>query len=151
MLDPSPFAAPGSAAECRDCLLFALGREEYALDMSQVEAICGHLEVRPQAGAAAGLRGIARRHGAELPIFDLRACLGLPRRDAGWQSTIVVVRLDGRRAGLMVDGVRDVQHLPPGHGPQRLDLDRLLGPRGESGQPLPPFSDSESTPCTTST
>lgn len=52
MLDPSPFAAPGSAAECRDCLLFALGREEYALDMSQVEAICGHLEVRPQAGAA---------------------------------------------------------------------------------------------------
>lgn len=142
MLDPSPLAAPGSAAECRDCLLFALGREEYALDMNQVEAICGHLEV---------LRGIARRHGAELPVFDLRVCLGLPRRDAGWQSTIVVVRLDGRRAGLMVDGVRDVQHLPPGHGPQRLDLDRLLGPRGESGRPLPPFSDSESTPCTTST
>ncbi len=54
------------------------------------------------------VEGISSLRGAVLPIFDIRARFGMKREERTDRSRVLVIDIDGKRTGLLVDGVRQV-------------------------------------------
>ena len=106
---------PERPAERTALLLHVLlGRQDYALGLSEVIEIMPF----PQAVTAipstdAALLGVAHARSGVLPLILLRALLGLPGGELDQRrARVVVIRVDGRAAGLVVDRVEAVLRLP---------------------------------------
>jgi purine-binding chemotaxis protein CheW len=103
--DDSPIAA---AAPALEILAFALGEEEYGIDIQSVRELRGYDAVTRIASAPPWIKGVVNLRGAIVPIIDLRVklSLGEPRYDQF--TVVVVVNVEDRLVGLVVDGVSDV-------------------------------------------
>lgn len=107
------FAAPAhdqrAAAEATEHLAtFFLDREEYGVDVRQVQEIRRVTEITSVPRAPDFIRGVINLRGRILPVLDLRRKLGLGEVEAGRNTRIVVVRVNERLLGLLVDGASQV-------------------------------------------
>ena len=107
------FAAPVQeqrvAAEATEHLAtFFLDREEYGVDVRQVQEIRRMSEITGVPRAPDFIRGVINLRGRILPVLDLRRKLGLGEVEPGRATRIVVVRVKERLLGLMVDGASQV-------------------------------------------
>jgi purine-binding chemotaxis protein CheW len=107
------FAAPAqeqrAAAEATEHLAtFFLDREEYGVDVRQVQEIRRVTEITSVPRAPDFVRGVINLRGRILPVLDLRRKLGLGEVEAGRKTRIVVVRVNERLLGLLVDGASQV-------------------------------------------
>ncbi len=102
-------AAPREAA--REVLVFVLGAEEYGVDILKVQEIRGYEKVTPIPSTPAFLKGVVNLRGIIVPVIDLRIKFGMadPRYDSF--TVVVILRLEGRVIGVVVDGVSDVVQL----------------------------------------
>ena len=103
-------AAEASAASSpvQEYLTFTLGREEYAIDILRVQEIRGYDQVTAIANAPAFIKGVINLRGAIVPIVDLRIKFNLGRVDYNEQTVVIILNLDRRVVGIVVDGVSDV-------------------------------------------
>ncbi len=111
------FSAPAqsqrAAAEVTEHLAtFYLAREEYGVDVRQVQEIRRVAEITSVPRAPEFVRGVINLRGKILPVLDLRRRLGLGEVVQGRASRIVVVRLKQRLLGLLVDGASQVLKIP---------------------------------------
>jgi purine-binding chemotaxis protein CheW len=95
------------AAGNRQLVVFALGREEYALPIESVQEVIRWLEPRSIGAAEPWLLGVVSVRGAIVPICDLAVRLGRPAA-RGSDPKIVLVDVKAGRAGLVVDEVAEV-------------------------------------------
>jgi purine-binding chemotaxis protein CheW len=107
------FAAPvqdhRAAAEATEHLAtFFLDREEYGVDVRQVQEIRRTTEITSVPRAPEFIRGVINLRGRILPVLDLKRKLGLGEVEAGRATRIVVVRVKDRLLGLLVDGASQV-------------------------------------------
>jgi purine-binding chemotaxis protein CheW len=107
------FAAPvqdhRAAAEATEHLAtFFLDREEYGVDVRQVQEIRRTTEITSVPRAPEFIRGVINLRGRILPVLDLKRKLGLGEVEAGRATRIVVVRVKERLLGLLVDGASQV-------------------------------------------
>lgn len=107
------FAAPArdqrAAAEATEHLAtFFLDREEYGVDVRQVQEIRRMSEITSVPRAPEFVRGVINLRGRILPVLDLKRKLGLGEVEAGRATRIVVVRVGERLLGLLVDGASQV-------------------------------------------
>ncbi|HXK09820.1 MAG TPA: chemotaxis protein CheW [Vicinamibacteria bacterium] len=107
------FAAPTqeqrTAAEATEHLAtFFLDREEYGVDVRQVQEIRRMSEVTSVPRAPEFVRGVINLRGRILPVLDLKRKLGLGEVEPGRATRIVVVRVKERLLGLLVDGASQV-------------------------------------------
>ncbi len=107
------FAAPvqdqRAAAELTEHLAtFFLDREEYGVDVRQVQEIRRVTEITAVPRAPEFIRGVINLRGRILPVLDLKRKLGLGEVEPGRATRIVVVRVKERLLGLMVDGASQV-------------------------------------------
>jgi len=107
------FAAPvqdqRAAAEATEHLAtFFLDREEYGVDVRQVQEIRRVSEITSVPRAPEFIRGVINLRGRILPVLDLKRKLGLGEVEAGRATRIVVVRVKERLLGLLVDGASQV-------------------------------------------
>jgi purine-binding chemotaxis protein CheW len=107
------FAAPvqdhRAAAEATEHLAtFFLDREEYGVDVKQVQEIRRTTEITSVPRAPEFIRGVINLRGRILPVLDLKRKLGLGEVEAGRATRIVVVRVKERLLGLLVDGASQV-------------------------------------------
>jgi purine-binding chemotaxis protein CheW len=93
-------------------LSFILGDEQYAIDILRVREIREYSPVTRIANAAASMRGIFDLRGAIVPVFDMRVLLGMPRAEAGGNPVVIILDIDGKPAGIVVDSVCQVVDLP---------------------------------------
>jgi purine-binding chemotaxis protein CheW len=93
-------------------LLFKLDGFHFALDALKVERVVRGVEITPLPGLPAGVRGVVGVAGRVIPVFDLRARLGLPPRAVRSSDHFIISRCADRLAALVVDSVTDV--LPAG-------------------------------------
>lgn len=102
-------AVPREAA--REVLVFVLGAEEYGVDILKVQEIRGYEKVTPIPSTPAFLKGVVNLRGIIVPVIDLRIKFGMadPRYDSF--TVVVILRLEGRVIGVVVDGVSDVVQL----------------------------------------
>lgn len=107
--DPSVSAAsaqPGPAQ--REYLSFMLADETYAIDILAVREIRADEPTTRIAGAPDHVRGVVNLRGVIVPVVDLRRHLGLGATAAGGTTVIVVLELETRLVGMLVDALNDV-------------------------------------------
>lgn len=98
-----------SDSDSRQLVVFALGREEYALPISHVHEIIRYTEPRFVASRDEWTRGVISLRGKIIPVHDLAVRLGLgdTEREDG-TGKIVIVESGAEMVGVIVDEVEEV-------------------------------------------
>ena len=99
--------------ESLEYLAFTLGHEEYGVSIQKVQELRGYDAVTQIANAPEFIKGVVNLRGIIVPIIDMRIKfnLGTPTYD---QFTVVVIlNINSRVVGMVVDSVSDVITLTP--------------------------------------
>lgn len=131
--DPAGNVEALSAGTVSQFVSFTVADGEYAVDIMQVREIKGWTEVTPLPNQPDYMRGVLNLRGAIVPIFDLRCRFGLGMTEATPVHVVVIVALENRVVGILVDTVSDIltvntteiRPVPDVDG--RTDQDFLLG------------------------
>jgi purine-binding chemotaxis protein CheW len=91
---------------------FALDREEFGIRVDQVREIIRVGEITRVPQAPAHVRGVANLRGRILAVVEIRTRLGLTAALLTPRSRIIVVEIQGRVLGILVDAVLQVVKLP---------------------------------------
>ena len=93
-------------------LTFALGAEEYGLEILKVREIMGIMEITAVPQTPAHVRGVINLRGKVIPVIDLRARFGMETTETTDQTCIIVVEITQRgqsfNTGIVVDRVQEV-------------------------------------------
>ncbi len=125
---PAPHEETG-----REFLAFTMGEEEYGLDILKVQEIRGYEAVTRIANAPAFFKGVINLRGAIVPVIDMRIKLGLGTPSYDASTIVIVLNLDGKVVGMVVDSVSDVTTLmsaqirPKPDMGGAIDADYLIG------------------------
>ncbi|CAB3630838.1 chemotaxis protein CheW [Achromobacter marplatensis] len=97
-------------------LVFTLGDEEYGIDILKVQEIRGYDAdtVTRIANVPSFIKGVTNLRGIIVPIVDLRIKFNLNRVEYNEQTVVIILNLDRRVVGIVVDGVSDVLMLNAG-------------------------------------
>jgi purine-binding chemotaxis protein CheW len=87
---------------------FAIGHEEYAVDIMQVREIQAWTEVTVLPNQPAYMRGVLNLRGIIVPIFDLRCRFGQGETEATSVHVVVIIAVGDRIIGILVDRVSDI-------------------------------------------
>jgi purine-binding chemotaxis protein CheW len=91
-------------------VLVGVAGEHYALPVDDVLEVAEYGTVAPLPGAPAAVLGVRNLRGTVLAVLDLAAVFGIER--AGSPQHMAVVEFESCKAGLAVDSVLGVEHLP---------------------------------------
>jgi purine-binding chemotaxis protein CheW len=91
---------------------FHLDREEYGVDISQVQEIIRLVDITHVPRAPHFIDGVINLRGQLIPIIDLRTRFEMPRIEPTKSTRIVVTELAGKRVGIVVDRVSEVVNIP---------------------------------------
>jgi purine-binding chemotaxis protein CheW len=93
-------------------LTFALGNEEYGLEILKVREIIGYMEITAVPQTPAYVKGVINLRGQVIPVVDLRSKFGMETAKVTEETCIIVVEIkqDGRKfsTGIVVDHVQEV-------------------------------------------
>ncbi len=100
----------------REFLVFALGEEEYGIDILKVQEIRGYDAdvVTRIANVPSFIKGVTNLRGIIVPIVDLRIKFNLGKVEYTEQTVVIILNLNNRVVGIVVDGVSDVLMLNAG-------------------------------------
>lgn len=103
----------GAATRKRDLALseliaFRLGAQEFCIDVTDVREIRGWSPATPLPHAPTFVLGVINLRGAVLPVIDLAGRLEMAPAEPGARHVIVVVEIERRVLGLLVDAVSDI-------------------------------------------
>ncbi len=91
---------------------FNLGKEEFAVDILKIQEINRMVEITKVPKSPEFVEGVINLRGKVIPIIDLRKRFNLPGSENTKQTRIVVVDIDNKVVGLVVDAVSEVLRLP---------------------------------------
>jgi purine-binding chemotaxis protein CheW len=97
-----------------DALLINVGDQTYAMPLLQIQEIRGWTPVTGLPNADESCLGVLNLRGHVLPVLDARRILGKPTPNPRPQDVIVVLVMDGKPLGLLVDGVSDIVEIDGG-------------------------------------
>ena len=105
------WARPGASQADMQFAVFTLGSLEYAIDIMRIKQIIRPLEVRPVPEVAGLIDGVIEMRGVVIPVMDLRRRFGLEPDPNTRGSKFIIVRLERRLIGLVVDRVIGVHRV----------------------------------------
>lgn len=91
---------------------FCLGEEEYGVDILRVQEIIRMLSISKIPRAPEYVEGLINLRGKVIPIINLRTRFDLERRVNDKQTRIIVVDINGKILGIVVDSVSEVLRIP---------------------------------------
>jgi len=92
---------------------FRIGRETFGLPIAIVREIVRVPEITSVPNAPEYIEGVINLRGRIIPVVDLRKRFGQEATTLSKKSRIVVVELNGRTVGLIVNSASEVLRLPP--------------------------------------
>jgi purine-binding chemotaxis protein CheW len=98
--------------EVRQLISFAVGAEEYGLELLRVKEVIRMRQITWLPKAPSFVRGIINLRGDVIPIVDLRERFGLAARDHTAMTRVIVVEVEGRMVGMVVDSASQVVRVP---------------------------------------
>jgi purine-binding chemotaxis protein CheW len=102
----------GAASRAGKYLTFALGREEYGLEILKVREIIGYMDITAVPRTPGHVKGVINLRGQVISVVDLRAKFAMETVERTDQTCIIVVDIqqNGRRlnTGIVVDRVSEV-------------------------------------------
>jgi len=87
---------------------FEVDGQRYAFRIEKIREIVILKDITPTPQVAAFVDGVSNLRGAIIPIINLRALLGMPRRSVDDQTRTIVVNVGSRTIGCTVDTVTQV-------------------------------------------
>ncbi|AQS52242.1 chemotaxis protein CheW [Paenalcaligenes hominis] len=97
----------------KEYLVFILAQQEYGIDILKVQEIRGYeaQTVTRIANVPPFIKGVTNLRGVIVPIVDLRIKFNLNEVSYDHQTVVVILNLENRIVGVVVDGVSDVLNL----------------------------------------
>ncbi|HTY59502.1 MAG TPA: chemotaxis protein CheW [Bacteroidota bacterium] len=103
---------PSASDELLQLVSFKIGGEEFGVDILKVQEINRMLEVTRVPNAPEYVDGVINLRGKVIPVIALRRRFGMERKEHDKNTRIVVVELDGKVVGFVVDAVNEVLRIP---------------------------------------
>ena len=94
-------------------LAFKLGTEEYGIDILKVQEIRGYEAVTRIANAPEFIKGVINLRGIIIPVVDMRIKFNLGEPVYDQFTVVIILNINGRIVGMVVDSVSDVTTLTP--------------------------------------
>lgn len=95
-------------------LTFRLDGQEYGIAILKVQEIKGWDRITPIPNSPDYVKGVLNLRGVIVPVIDLRLRFGLAEAERDAFTVIIVVNINGRLAGIVVDAVSDVINISDG-------------------------------------
>jgi purine-binding chemotaxis protein CheW len=92
-------------------LTFTLGNEDYGIEILKVQEIRGYDAVTQIANTPDFIKGVVNLRGKVVPIVDLRIKFHLGKVEYDEFTVVIILSLNHRVIGIVVDGVSDVMAL----------------------------------------
>jgi purine-binding chemotaxis protein CheW len=100
------------ATDGNQYLTFALGQEEYGVEILKVQEIKGYSAITPIPNTPPYIKGVMNLRGTIIPVMDLRAKFSLAETEYNQFTVIIVVLVGTKVVGVIVDAVSDVLNIP---------------------------------------
>jgi len=107
----SSAATTGNDVKSSQVVSFCLGEEEYGVDIMTVQEIILYGCITQVPEVPEHVLGVINLRGNVIPILNLRRRFGMPDQAPEDATRIVVMNLNGRTVGVVVDGVNEVLRL----------------------------------------
>lgn len=126
--------------ELSQLVSFNLGAEEYAVEVLKVREIIRMTSITHIPNTPPSIEGIINLRGKVIPIVSLRSRFNMMESDRDQHTRIMVMDIDGKLMGFIVDGVSEVIRIssseiqpPPSMAAGGVDQDFICGviQRGE--------------------
>jgi purine-binding chemotaxis protein CheW len=91
---------------------FTLRKEEYAVDILNVQEINRITEITQVPNAPFYVEGVINLRGKVMPVINLRKKFGLEDKETDDTSRIIIMDIQGVTNGLVVDSVSEVLRIP---------------------------------------
>jgi len=91
---------------------FYLGKEEYGVDILKVKEINKMMQLTKVPNAPYYVEGVINLRGKIIPVVDLRTKLGMSRKENDKNTRIIVVEVEEKTLGFIVDEVSEVLRIP---------------------------------------
>ncbi len=98
--------------ELEQLVVFSLADESYGVDISKVSGIERMQEITRVPRTADAVEGVINLRGRVIPVVDLRKVFCLSLSEETKDTRIVVVDINGRLIGCLVDAVTEVFRIP---------------------------------------
>ncbi len=98
--------------ELNQLISFIVGQEEYGLDILLVKEVIRIREITRLPKAPRFVKGIINLRGDVIPIIDLRDRFGLEHREYSQTTRVIVVDVEGKLVGMVVDAASQVVRIP---------------------------------------
>jgi purine-binding chemotaxis protein CheW len=98
----------------RQFISFTIGAEEYGIDIMAIREIKGWIPTTILPEMPPYMRGVIDLRGTIVPILDLRARFGAAITEATARHVIMVVTVNDKVAGILVDAVADILDIDDG-------------------------------------
>jgi purine-binding chemotaxis protein CheW len=89
-------------------LTFSLGKEEYGIEILRVQEIKGYSAITPIPHTSRWIKGVMNLRGIVIPVIDLREKFSMEAVAYTKFTVIIVVNIQDKVTGLIVDAVSDV-------------------------------------------
>ena len=119
-------------------LTFRLAEEDYGLEIRYVTEIIGIQKITEVPDLPGFVKGVINLRGKVIPVMDVRARFSLPERAYDERTCIVVVNVEEKSVGLVVDKVNEVASIaddqiepPPRAGHDTCSYIQGIGKMGD--------------------
>jgi purine-binding chemotaxis protein CheW len=96
-------------------LTFHLAEEDYGIAIEYVTEIIGIQKITEVPDMPDFVKGVINLRGRVIPVMDVRIRFAMPPRDYDDRTCIIVVNIDDKSIGLVVDKVNEVADIPEDH------------------------------------
>ena len=93
-------------------LTFLVDAEDYGVAIRYVTEIIGLQKITEIPDLPAVIKGVINLRGRIIPVMDMRSRFHRTPREYDSRTCVVVVKIDGKTIGLIVDRVSEVQDIP---------------------------------------
>jgi len=92
---------------------FKVGDEEYAIDIMKIDSVSEMMKIMHLPGLPSFILGVSNLRGEVIPVINTRTKFSISEKENNLNDRIVVVYINDKKVGIVVDEVREVLTLTP--------------------------------------
>lgn len=99
-------------SELLQLVSFMIDKEEFGVNILYVQEINRFIQITKVPNAPDFVEGVINLRGRVIPVIDLRTKFNLKKKEQDKNTRIIVVEVEGKVVGFIVDSVREVLRIP---------------------------------------